>query len=128
MPLDPGRGAARERAVPSAEASGSFQALANESARKHSPDFIIAQTIRASLLASATVTRRAGLRASSAKIQSRNAPLRLPTPWSSEVAESTSSFLMYRFLCLVMAPSAGLPPVEFCRGTRPSQAAKSRPV
>ena len=29
---------------------------------------------------------------------------------------------------VVVAPSLCLPPVEFCRGTRPSQAAKSRPL
>jgi len=34
---------------------------------------------------------------------------------------------MYRLPCLVMAPSVCLPPLEFCLGVRPSQAAKSRP-
>ena len=34
---------------------------------------------------------------------------------------------MYRLPCLAMAPSVGLPPLEFCLGVRPSQAAKSRP-
>jgi hypothetical protein len=34
---------------------------------------------------------------------------------------------MYRFPCLVMAPSACLPPLELCLGVRPSQAVKSRP-
>ncbi len=34
---------------------------------------------------------------------------------------------MYWLPCLVMAPSVCLPPVEFCLGVRPSQAAKSRP-
>ena len=60
-------------------------------------------------------------------IQSRRAPLRLPATRSTEVAPSTSSFLMYRLPCLVMAPSFSLPPLEFCLGVRPSQAAKSRP-
>jgi hypothetical protein len=48
-------------------------AFANISARKISPVLIIAQMIRASLLASATVTRRAGLFARSALIQSASA-------------------------------------------------------
>src|SRR3984893_16142381 len=102
-------------------------AFANISVRKLSPVFIIAQRIRASLLASATVTSRAGFFASRPTIQSRKAPLRLPTTSSSEVAPNSSSFLMYRFPCLVMAPSACLPPLEFCLGMRPSQAVKSRP-
>jgi hypothetical protein len=50
-------------------------AFANISARKISPVLIIAQMIRASLLASATVTRRAGFFARSALIQSASAPL-----------------------------------------------------
>jgi hypothetical protein len=69
-------------------------AFANISARKISPVLIIAQMIRASLLASATVTRRAGFFARSAVIQSASAPLHLLTLRSSEVAERTSSFLM----------------------------------
>src|SRR6202043_1527320 len=101
-------------------------AFANISARKISPVLIIAQMIRASLLASATVTRRAGFFARSALIHSASAPLRLLTLRSSEVAERTSSFLMWRFP-LLMPPSVCLPPLEFCRGVSPSQAAKSRP-
>ena len=48
-------------------------AFANISVREHSPVFIIAQRIRASLFASATVTSRAGFFASSPTIQSRKA-------------------------------------------------------
>src|SRR6266702_3374902 len=66
-------------------------ALANISARKGSPVVMTAQMILASLLASATVTRRAGFLASRATIQSRNAPLRLPTTRNNEVAPTTSS-------------------------------------
>jgi hypothetical protein len=54
-------------------------AFTNISARKISPVLIIAKIIRASLLASATVTRRAGFFARSALIQSASAPLRLLT-------------------------------------------------
>src|ERR1700730_4029119 len=49
-------------------------AFANILARKISPVLIIAQMIRASLLASATETRRAGFFARSALIQSASAP------------------------------------------------------
>jgi hypothetical protein len=57
---------------------GLFYALANIPVRKPSPVFIIAQIIRASLLARATGTSQAGLRARRATSQSRKAPLRLP--------------------------------------------------
>src|SRR6202521_4608624 len=53
-------------------------AFANISAWKVSPVLIIAQIIRASLLASAPVTRRARFFARSALSQSASAPLRLP--------------------------------------------------
>src|SRR5664279_3483506 len=89
-------------------------AFANISARKLSPVFIIAQRIRASLLASATVTSRAGFFARRATIQSRRGPFRLPTTFSSDVAPKTSCFLMYRLPCLVTLPSVCFPPLEFC--------------
>src|SRR3984893_18513984 len=69
-------------------------AFANISARKISPVLIIAQMIRASVLGSATVTRRGEFFGRSALIQSASAPLRLLTLRSSEVADRTSSFLM----------------------------------
>lgn len=105
----------------------SVRGLANISVRKHSPVFIIAQVIRASLLAGATVTSRAGFFAKSPTIQSRKPPRRFSTTFKSDVAPRTSSFLMYRFPALVMAPRVGLPPLEICLGVSPSQAAKSRP-
>jgi hypothetical protein len=52
------------------------EALAQMELRKASPVAMIAQTIRASLLAKATTTTLAGLRALSAANQSNNAPLR----------------------------------------------------
>src|SRR5215467_13368269 len=70
---------------------------------------------------------RAGFFASSPTIQSRKPPFRLLTTFRSDVAPSTSNFLMYRLPAFVMAPRDCLPPVEFCRGVRPSQAAKWRP-
>jgi hypothetical protein len=46
---------------------------------------------------------------------------------SAEVRPTTSILRIYRLPCLVMEPSFVLPPVEFCFGVSPSQAAKSRP-
>src|SRR5437588_9584637 len=42
-------------------------------------------------------------------------------------APTTSSCRRYRSPCLVMPLSFSLPPLEFCRGTRPIQAARSLP-
>ena len=66
-------------------------AFANASIRKDSPVVMIAHVIWASLLASATVTSLAGLRARSATTQSCSAPFRLPTWFSKDVAPSTRS-------------------------------------
>src|SRR5271168_1886959 len=88
---------------------------------------MIAQQILASLLASATATRRSGFLARNAAIHSARAPLRLPATRSADVQPTTSIFRMYRLPCLVMAPSFSLPPLEFCLGVNPSHAAKSRP-
>src|SRR5271166_2869704 len=72
--------------------SGDFvpYALANTSWRKTSPVVMIAQQIRASLLASATATRRSGFLARSAAIQPARAPLRLPATRRTEVQPTTS--------------------------------------
>lgn len=67
-------------------AIGSYCAFANNSDRKPSPVLIMPQTIRASLLAMATVTSLAGFLARRATIQSRTGPVRLLTTFSSEVA------------------------------------------
>ena len=95
--------------------------------RKTSPVVMIAQTIRASLLANATATTLAGLRALSAASQSHNAPLRFGAARKTEMAPNTRSRRIYRLPCLVIDPNFSLPPVEFCLGVAPSQAAKSRP-
>jgi hypothetical protein len=87
---------------------------------------MIAQQILASLLASATATRRSGFLARNAAIQAARAPLRLPATRSAEAHPTTSIFRRYRSPCLVMAPSFSLPPVEFYRGVKPSHAAKPR--
>ena len=94
--------------------------------RKTSPVVMIAQTIRASLLANATATTLGGLRALSAASQSHNAPLRFGAARKTEMAPNTRSRRIYRLPCLVIDPNFSLPPVEFCLGVAPSQAAKSR--
>src|SRR3984957_5955843 len=95
--------------------------------RNASPVVMIAQTIRASLLANATATTLGGLRALSAASQSHNAPLRFGAARKTEMAPNTRSRRIYRLPCLVIDPNFSLPPVEFCLGVAPSQAAKSRP-
>ena len=66
-------------------------AFANISARKISPVLIIAQMIRASLLASATVTRRAGFFARSALIQSAARDAELPQKVSTLFNEAVGT-------------------------------------
>src|ERR1700721_2238145 len=95
--------------------------------RKASPVVMIAQTIRASLLANATATTLAGLRALSAASQSHNAPLRFGAARKTEMAPNTRSRRIYRLPCLVIDPNFSLPPVEFCLCAAPSQAAQPRP-
>src|SRR5688572_36615 len=48
--------------------------------------------------------------------------------YSTDCAPMTSRRRMYASPCRLVLPSRVLPPVEFCRGTRPSQAANSRPL
>jgi hypothetical protein len=59
--------------------------------RKASPVVMIAQTIRASLLANATATTLAGLRALSAASQPHNAPLRFGAARKTEMAPSQAA-------------------------------------
>jgi hypothetical protein len=70
------------------------QAFANASDRKVSPVFIMAHMIRASLFASATVTRRPGLLARSLTIHSASPPEHEPARYSNERAAKTSSLRM----------------------------------
>lgn len=88
---------------------------------------MIAQTTRAILFAMATLATRAGLRASNAiRCGSVVSGLCLARR-INEVAPITRSFLRYRSPILVMRPSRSLPPLEFCDGVSPSQAANSLP-
>lgn len=88
---------------------------------------MIAQTTRAILLAMATLATRAGLRASKARRRGSAASGLCRARRIREVAPITRSFLRYRSPILVMRPSRSFPPLEFCDGVRPSQAANSRP-
>src|SRR4051794_10153953 len=84
--------------------------------------------MRAILLANATVTSLTGRRC---RISLSQAPSALCQPSarpSIDVAPSTSSLRVSLLPALVIRPRRVLPPVEFCRGTKPSQAANCRAV
>ncbi len=88
---------------------------------------VSAQTIRAVLLASATATSIFGLRATIlASHGSVISPRRIAF-WTTAMAPVIKSRLRSRWPIFDVLPSLGLPPVVCCRGTRPSQAEKSRP-
>src|SRR5215471_1757483 len=82
--------------------------------------------MRAVLLASATATTRLGRRwrspitHGSALVAFERSKLAL-----APLIRSRRKYWLPR---LDIPPRRGLPPVEFCRGTRPSQAANSRPL
>jgi hypothetical protein len=83
--------------------------------------------IRAVLLASATAATFNGFRAISRPSQLLVKPgFRRPQRMTDK-APVKSKRRMVRSPILVIRPSRSFPPLEFCRGTRPSQAAKSRP-
>ena len=93
-----------------------------------SPLFIIAQAVRAILLASATATSLRGLRSSSARNQS--VICRLPGLMAAlitEVAPETSNTRSRSLPARLMPPIRCLPPVERSFGVRPAQAARWRP-
>ena len=79
----------------------------------------MAQIILAILLASATAAIFGDRRAS----RCTSHGLFVPCFWAYRMtasAPTTSSCRRYRSPCLVIPPSFSLPPLEFCRGTRPS--------
>ena len=87
-----------------------------------------AQTTRAILLARATVTSIFGLRGS---ICASHDPAGAPRRQACRItalAPRMSKRRMVRSPRFDTAPSFCLPPVDFCRGVSPSQAAKSRPA
>jgi len=91
------------------------------------PRAISAQTVLAILFASATVISMRGFRAS---MPANHAPalsgLR-PATFVTELAPMMRSLRKLRSPIFVVRPRRSFPPLECCRGTRPSQAAKSRP-
>src|SRR4051794_23949243 len=82
--------------------------------------------MRASLFASATVTSRTGRRASTPRTHRPALLSQRVARQTMEVAPSTSSLRISALPAFVIPPKRVLPPVECCRGTRPSQAAKCR--
>ena len=75
----------------------------------------------------ATVTNRAGLRSSRLRTQLAAVVSAVRARRTTDVAPTTSSFLRWRSPIFEMRPSLSLPPDEFWRGTRPSEAENSRP-
>src|SRR5260221_11535923 len=82
--------------------------------------------MRASLLASATVPNRTGRRARIPLVQAPAALFQCGARYTIEVAPRTSDLRISRLPALVIRPRRFFPPVEYCRGTRPSQAANCR--
>ena len=95
--------------------------------RNTSPVESIAQIVRASLFATATATTIGRRRSSKASIHGPSTRERALGYRTTVRAPRTSRWRRYRSPCLVMPPSLCLPPDEFWRGVRPSQAANSRP-
>src|SRR5215813_10686192 len=87
-----------------------------------------AQTVRAILLARATITSIRGFRAS---IRASQAPDGVPcliALRTTELAPMISRRRSVRSPIFDVAPSFCLPPLECCDGVSPTQAAKSRPL
>ena len=85
---------------------------------------MIAQAMRASLLASATVTARLERLAKSAWTQSASGVALFAKDFMSDVAPSTNSRRSVRSPAFEMRPSRVLPPVPSSLGVIPIQAAK----
>ena len=86
------------------------------------------QTVRAVLLARATVTSILGLRASIPASHNPAGALRWPAQRTTALAPRMSKRRMVRSPIFETAPNFCLPPVDFYNGTSPNQAAKSRPA
>ena len=83
--------------------------------------------MRAIRLASATATSILGLRASILASQGSFVAPRRAAQLTTAMAPVINSRRRSRWPIFDILPSLGLPPVVCCRGTSPSQAAKSRP-
>jgi hypothetical protein len=88
----------------------------------------VAQSMRAILLASAIATSMRGFRASIRASHDPGRPPPRPRQWTINIAPTISRRRMSRCPIFEVRPSFCLPPLECYRGTRPSQAAKSRPL
>jgi hypothetical protein len=88
---------------------------------------MMAQAIRAILLASATAATFVGRRSINRPSQGRFCVPCLRAQRITAIAPTTSNHRKYRLPCLVMLPNLSLPPVVCCFGTNPIQAATLRP-
>lgn len=88
---------------------------------------MIAQATLAVRLAAATVTTRAGLRASMAAMRGSTESGLALARRTSEVMPMTSRRRKYRSLMREIRPIRSLPPLEFWSGVSPSDAANCRP-
>jgi hypothetical protein len=95
--------------------------------RLTSPCVSKAHAILAILLASATAASLIGLRAISLPIQLSEKPGSRRPHRIAERAPVTNKRRIVRSPIFVIRPRRSFPPLEFCLGTRPSHAAKSRP-
>ena len=91
-----------------------------------SPRTIMAQAIRAILLASATAATLIGRVAMRRASHGRFVPCCRAYRMTA-IAPVTSSQRKWRLPCFDIPPSLSLPPVECCLGTRPIHAARLRP-
>ncbi len=91
-----------------------------------SPCTIMAQAMRAILLARATAATLTGLRSMILASHSRLVP-RCRAYLMTAMAPVTSNHRKYRLPCFEIRPRRSLPPVECCLGTSPIQAARLRP-
>ena len=87
----------------------------------------VAQAIRASLLARATTATLRCARARRSRSHAPRGVCALASQGRAARAPWISNVRRYVFPRFVMPRSFGLPPVVCCRGTSPSQAARSRP-
>lgn len=84
-------------------------------------------SMRAILFASAMAASMRGLRARMRPSHEFSAGGRTSAPEITAIAPMINKRRMSRCPDLLVRPSLCLPPLECCRGTRPSQAEKSRP-
>src|SRR5262244_1384249 len=107
-------------------AADSYAAGNNFGSLNRSPRTIMAQAMRAILLASATAATLSGRRSIRRASQGRLVPC-CRAYRRTAMALATSSQRKCRLPCFEILPSLSLPPVECCLGTKPIHAARLRP-